>query len=89
MAWQTPKTDWNVDDGVGYADLNRIEGNTLQNHTDIGTLDGDLDDHIGDGTIHETSAVIRAKSNETIRIECRTSDPSSPQNGEIWLRTDL
>ena len=28
MAWVTPKTDWNTDDGIMNTDLNRIEGNT-------------------------------------------------------------
>lgn len=31
----------------------------------------------------------RADNSKTIRIEARTSDPASPSNGEIWLRTDL
>lgn len=30
MAWQTPKTDWSVADGVRDTDLNRIEGNILE-----------------------------------------------------------
>lgn len=28
-------------------------------------------------------------SAKTLIIECRTSDPASPPNGRIWLRTDL
>jgi hypothetical protein len=28
MAWSTPKTDWDTDDGIIYTDLNRIEANT-------------------------------------------------------------
>lgn len=35
MSFVTPKTDWDTDDGVTEVDLNRIEGNTLQNNTDI------------------------------------------------------
>jgi hypothetical protein len=27
MAWATPKMDWDTDDGIGTADLNRIETN--------------------------------------------------------------
>lgn len=30
MAWQTPKTDWAVSDGVRDTDFNRIEGNILE-----------------------------------------------------------
>lgn len=29
MTWITPKTNWNTSDGIGYADLNRIESNIL------------------------------------------------------------
>lgn len=29
MAWSTPKTDWDTDDGIMNTDLNRIEGNSL------------------------------------------------------------
>jgi len=29
MTWETPKTDWVTSDGIGYADMNRIESNTL------------------------------------------------------------
>jgi hypothetical protein len=89
MAYVTPKTNWIVTDGVGYADMNRIEGNTEQNHVDIGTLDGDLDTHTGDSTIHKTSGTVRGESATALVIECRTSDPGSPVNGQIWLRTDL
>lgn len=32
MAWQTPKTDWEAQDGVRNTDLNRIEGNALDLH---------------------------------------------------------
>ena len=35
MSYITPKTNWSVIDGVDYNDLNRIEGNTEQNHNDI------------------------------------------------------
>jgi len=29
MTWETPKTNWNTSDGIGYADMNRIESNIL------------------------------------------------------------
>lgn len=38
MAWMAPKTDWGSPDGVGYADMNRIEGNILylkEQHADL------------------------------------------------------
>lgn len=82
MAWATPKTDWSDDDALPYTDLNRIEENTSY-------LKSDLDSHKGTSTIHKTSAEIRAESTTPSVIECRTSDPASPTNGMIWLRTDL
>lgn len=41
MAWDTPKVDWGSPDGVGYADMNRIEANILyikESHMDIETV---------------------------------------------------
>ena len=32
MSWNTPKTDWATDTGIGSADLNRIEGNDVVLH---------------------------------------------------------
>lgn len=89
MAYQTPKTDWTEVDAVTETDLNRIEGNTAQNHSDIDTLDGTVTTHTEDTTIHKTSATIRGEGTTALVIECRTADPESPTTGMIWLRTDL
>lgn len=89
MAYSTPKTDWSSADGVSYTDMNRIENNTLQNHTDIGTNKTTTDAHAADTTIHFLSLTSRQASTEEFRVECRTSDPSTPSNGRMWLRTDL
>jgi hypothetical protein len=32
MSWETPKTDWATDDGIGTADLNRIEESSVVLH---------------------------------------------------------
>jgi len=93
MAYVTPKTDWTSTDGVSHTDMNRIEGNTLQNHTDIGTVSTSLSSHTGTtgaATVHCTAAQARASSTDSIWVECRTSDPTtSLTDGRIWLRTDL
>lgn len=34
MAWTTPVTSWSTSDGILNSDMNRIEGNNLQNRTD-------------------------------------------------------
>lgn len=46
MAWQTPKTDWTMADGVRDADLNRIEGNTLHLYDGMNALQRGLDEAI-------------------------------------------
>jgi len=40
MAWSTPKTDWDTDDAVGTADLNRIEENSQHNNGSNNDIDG-------------------------------------------------
>lgn len=89
MAYVTPVTDWDATDVVAYTDLNRIEGNAAQNHADIGTNKTTTDAHAADSTIHQTNTQCRAASTVPLIVECRTSDPSTPANGTIWLRTDL
>jgi hypothetical protein len=42
MAWITPKTDWDTNDGIGSADLNRIEGNTDYLKTDLATTESEI-----------------------------------------------
>ncbi len=77
MVWHTPKTDWTTGP-LPAANLNEI-GDDLQY----------LKDHVDTTTIHKTSSEIRGESATQLVIECRTSDPSTPANGKIWLRTDL
>ena len=93
MAYVTPKTDWTSSDGVDEDDMNRIEGNTLQNHTDIGTVSTSLSSHTGTTgatTVHCTATQARARREDPIWVECLTADPStSLTDGRIWLRTDL
>lgn len=40
MAWQPPKTNWLISDGVSDVDLDRIEGNTLDLKTNKADLAG-------------------------------------------------
>ena len=42
--------------------------------------------------VHAHGSTVRCNGNFSaidMRIRCRTSDPASPADGEIWLRTDL
>ena len=41
------------------------------------------------GAVKSLSPDIRAENDIEVVIENRTSDPSSPATGRIWLRTDL
>lgn len=77
-AWTTPKTDWDAADALPASDLNRIETNTQY-----------LKDHVDDTTIHQTNEEVRGDDETALILECRTSDPSTPATGRIWIRTDL
>lgn len=61
-------------------------GGKLRAGTHIGLTVGDpgADEYL---TIAESGT--RADHTQTLRVETRTSDPGSPQNGDLWLRTDL
>lgn len=76
MAYVTPVTNW-AGGAIASADLNRIEGNIVY-----------LKAHADDTTIHQTTAQTRENTGALV-IEARTSDPTTPVNGRIWLRTDL
>lgn len=89
MAWSTPKTNWTSNDGAAETDFNRIEGNTAELKSIHDILEGEYDTHAADTSKHKTSDVVRGESATLLVIENRTSDPSSPATGRIWLRTDL
>lgn len=46
-----------------------------------GSYKGNDIDNDGDGVVN--------KSDKTRGLETRTSDPNSPSDGQVWLRTDL
>jgi hypothetical protein len=58
----------------------------------IGDLAGDISDLSGIITESQHGSPVKCNgdfSSTDMRIRCRTSDPASPADGEIWLRTDL
>ena len=81
MAWQEPKTNWQAADGVTDTDLNRIEGNTKQNHDD-------LESHKSESAIHKTSDVIRTETKTKLKVEVVSSSVSeTPEAGRIIFDT--
>jgi hypothetical protein len=85
MAYETPKNDFNANTGMSYDDANRVANDVIY-------LKGKTDDygtHKDTAAIHKTSEDIRKESGTPLIVELRTSDPASPVNGQIWLRTDL
>lgn len=87
--WITPLTDWEQSDAIGADDFNRIEGNIEHLKAIHDNLDQDVDNHITDQSIHKTAEVIRTAHTLPFRLEVRTSDPTAPQPGQIWIRVDL
>lgn len=61
MAYVTPKINWATSDGIEIDDLNRIEGNNLANHVDIGDIENELSPkyraHGGFNNANATSSV--------------------------------
>jgi len=88
MAYQTEKIDWITTDHPTNDDLNRIEGNIAYLKATLDSLVATVSAHTGDTTIHKTAAVIRADGTLPLVAELRTSDPSSPATGSLWVRTD-
>ena len=43
MLWQTPKTDWTVDDRINFKDYNRIRNNILYLHEKLSDMNGEFD----------------------------------------------
>lgn len=39
--------------------------------------------------LYNNNGKVGAKDLPSFTIECRTSDPTNPSNGQIWIRTDL
>lgn len=62
------------DDGV-------VDEADYANDADASTYKGNDIDSDGDGVVN--------KSDQTRRMEVRTSDPSSPDDGQMWIRSDL
>jgi len=56
--------------------------------------DSDNEPSVGDvGLVMRTANnalfLVTGRATPPVYLECRTSDPGSPTNGEMWLRTDL
>ncbi len=80
MSFTLGRLTWNSE-GITHTDFNRIEENVEYIH--------DLDAaHRADTSIHQTIAATRA-SNTEIRLDMRSTDPTSPAVGQIWFRTDI
>lgn len=88
MAYTTDKTDWESTDRPTNADMNRIEANIAYLKATLDALAITVSTHTRDTTIHKTAAVIRADGTLPLVAEIRTSDPSSPTTGMLWVRTD-
>lgn len=84
MGYTIPKNNFTAMDGLTYDDVNKQADNDIYFK---GKADAS-DAHAADGTIHKTSVTIRGEPIALV-IETRTSDPTSPATGRIWLRTDL
>jgi hypothetical protein len=85
MAYDAPKNNHVGTEGLAYTEVNKQADNVifLKERSDNAVA------HAADGTLHKTSAVVRGESATALVIETRTSDPTSPVTGQIWLRTDL
>lgn len=66
------------------------DGSGVINATDHRTV-GLTVGEIHGNELHEQSVTreIREADGETLSLEVRSNDPSSPENGDIWLRSDL
>lgn len=63
-------------------------GRWIQQETDFSTVDHNALVNY-DPLKHKTSETIRGETGTALYLETRTSDPASPSDGRIWLRTDL
>jgi hypothetical protein len=102
MAWIQPELDWTDNAAPVGSDLNRIEGNILENHNLIlaeasARLSGDQNEATerDAAILIETNARIAADNtvlsgNTSFYIENRSgSDPASASIGHMWIRIDL
>lgn len=86
-----------TDLGGGYYEITPAHGSVTTEGTELSTTnmnnletqyeeaDADLTTHKNDNTAHGGGDF----SDRTLIIENRTSDPASPADGQIWIRTDL
>lgn len=101
MAWIQPELGWTDNAAPVGSDLNRIEGNILENHNLIlaeasARLSGDQNEASARSAaiLVETNARTAADTailsgNTSFYIENRSSDPSSAPVGHMWIRIDL
>jgi hypothetical protein len=78
MTWATPKTDWDTDDGIGDADLNRIETNILEMFVEI---DAGTNGRMGLATFTTQSSVTVNNTSVTANTRILLSLNSTPTGG--------
>lgn len=45
--------------------------------------------HLADTAIHATATAIREDETKALTVEVRSTDPTTPEVGRLWLRSDL
>lgn len=76
------KTNWTTSIPINPTNLQKIEDGIENAHNELET-------HKNDSTVHKSSLTVRTENATALIVETRSTDPTSPEVGRIWLRTDL
>jgi len=96
-----PKISWTANQAPLPSDMNRVEGNTKANHEAIlNEAAARHNDDAVEANARQSADIAEANARKSADtailsdhpsffIENRTSDPSSPAVGHMWMRVDL